>query len=90
MANPPNQKDLAQEVFMSESKLRKDFKEYFSVTLHDYLIRIRMEKARILLLEEKISVYGVAIHIGYGHQNNFSSAFKKYYGISPVELKTGK
>lgn len=75
---------------MSESKLRKDFKEYFSVTLHDYLIRIRMEKARILLLEEKISVYGVAIHIGYGHQNNFSSAFKKYYGISPVELKTGK
>ncbi|MBD1434813.1 helix-turn-helix transcriptional regulator [Sphingobacterium sp. DN00404] len=90
MANPPNQKELAQEVFMSESKLRKDFKEYFSVTVHDYLTRIRMEKARILLLEEKISVYEVAIHTGYGHQNNFSSAFKKYFGISPGELKTGK
>ena len=90
MANPPNQKELAQEVFMSESKLRKDFKEYFSITLHDYLTRIRMEKARILLLKEKISVYEVAIRTGYGHQNNFSSAFKKYYGISPGEVKTGK
>lgn len=90
MANPPNQKELAQEVFMSESKLRKDFKEYFSVTVHDYLTRIRMENARFLLLEEKISVYEVAIRTGYGHQNNFSSAFKKYFGISPGELKTEK
>ena len=90
LANPPTQKELAAEVLMSESKLRKDFKEYFSVTVHEYLTRIRMEKARVLLLEEKISVYEVAIRTGYGHQNNFSSAFKKYYGISPVELKTGK
>src|SRR5690606_22744753 len=90
MANPPTQKELAAEILMSESKLRKDFKEYFSITVHDYLTRIRMEKARVLLLEEKISVYEVAIRTGYGHQNNFSSAFKKYYGISPVELKTGK
>lgn len=87
MANPPTQKELAQEVFMSESKLRKDFKAYFSVTIHDFLTRIRMEKARVYLLEERMTVYEVAILTGYGHQNNFSSAFKKYFGISPGDIK---
>lgn len=87
IANPPTQKELATEVLMSESKLRKDFKEYFSVTIHDYLTRLRMEKARSYLLEERLSVYEVALLTGFGHQNNFSSAFKKYYGISPGELK---
>jgi AraC-like DNA-binding protein len=53
IANPPTQKELSIEVMMSESKLRKDFKEYFAVTIHDYLTRIRMEKARIYLLEDK-------------------------------------
>ena len=88
IANPPTQKELASEVMMSESKLRKDFKEYFSVTIHDYLTRVRMEKARILLLAKQMTVYEVALLTGFGHQNNFSSAFKKYYGISPGELKT--
>jgi len=87
VANPPTQKELAAEVLTSESKLRKDFKEYFSVTIHDYLTRIRMEKARNYLLQDKMTVYEVALLTGYGHQNNFSSAFKKYYGISPGELK---
>jgi len=87
IANPPTQKELAAEVLMSESKLRKDFKEYFSVTIHDYLTQIRMERARTYLLEDKLSVYEVALLTGFGHQNNFSSAFKKYYGISPGELK---
>jgi AraC-like DNA-binding protein len=34
-----------------------------------------------------MTVYEVALLTGYGHQNNFSSVFKKYYGISPGELK---
>lgn len=87
IANPPTQKELASAVMMSESKLRKDFKEYFSVTIHDYLTRIRMEKARILLLTKQNTVYEVSLLTGFGHQNNFSSAFKKYYGVSPGELK---
>ncbi len=87
IGNPPTQKELASEVLTSESKLRKDFKEYFSITIHDYLTRIRMEKARTHLLLDQMSVYEVALLTGYGHQNNFSSAFKKYYGISPGELK---
>lgn len=85
--NPPTQKELATEVLISESKLRKDFKDYFSMTIHDYLTKTRMEKAREYLLEDKHSVYQVAQLVGYSQQNNFSSAFKRYYGVPPRELK---
>ncbi len=87
ISNPPTQKELAAEVLTSESKLRKDFKRYFSMTIHDYLTRIRMEQAKAYLLVERLPVYEVASLTGYGHQNNFSSAFKKYYGVSPVDIK---
>lgn len=86
-AQAPTQKTLAEEVGMSESKLRQSFKEYFSVTIYDYLTRVRMEKARSLLLDEGKSIAEVAALTGYNHQQNFSVAFKKYYGIAPSDIK---
>lgn len=85
--NPPSQKELAQEVAQNESKLRKDFKEYFGVTIHNYTIRLRMEYARKLLLEHRKTIFETAELTGFSHQNNFSNAFKKYFGISPSEIK---
>lgn len=82
----PTQKALAEEVNMSESKLRQSFKDYFAVTIYDYLTRVRMEKARTLLLEERRTIAEVARLTGYNHQQNFSRAFKQYYGISPTDM----
>jgi len=87
ISNPPTQKELAEEVFMSESKLRKDFKQHYGITIHDFLTQIRMQKARIYLLIDQLTVYEVASLTGYGHQNNFSYAFKKFFGYSPSDLK---
>lgn len=84
--DPPSQKELAQQVIVNESKLRKDFKEYFGITIHNYTIRLRMEYAKRLLLEERKSIFEVAELTGFSHQNNFSSAFKKYFGIPPSDI----
>jgi len=86
-AQAPTQRTLAEEVGMSESKLRQSFKAYFSVTIYDYLTRIRMEKARSLLLDEGRSIAETAAATGYNHQQNFSVAFKKYFGIAPSDIK---
>ena len=85
--HPPTQKELAEEVLMSESKLRKDFKKYYGITIHDFLTQIRMQKARIYLLVDQLTVYEVASLTGYGHQNNFSYAFRKFFGYPPRDLK---
>jgi AraC-like DNA-binding protein len=85
--HPPSQKELAQLVAMNESKLRREFKEYFATTIHDYVVRLRMQYARQLLLEQRKSIQEAAELTGFNHQNNFSTAFKKYFGISPSDVR---
>ncbi len=84
--DPPTQKELAQEVMLNESKLRKGFKEYFATTIYDYVTRLRMELAKTLLLEERKTIYEVTMLTGFRHQTNFSIAFKKYFGIPPSDI----
>jgi AraC-like DNA-binding protein len=86
-ANPPTQKELAVSVALNESKLRRGFKEYFATTIHEYTVRLRMEYARRLLIVEKRSIHDAAEITGFTHQNNFSSAFKKYFGIAPSDIR---
>jgi AraC-like DNA-binding protein len=85
--DPPTHKELAKEILLNEFKLRTGFKEYYGVTMYDYITRLRMEKARRLLLEEKMSIYEVSALAGFKHQANFSKAFKKYFGLLPSEVK---
>ncbi|TDQ09775.1 helix-turn-helix transcriptional regulator [Pedobacter metabolipauper] len=85
-ADPPTQRELAMEVMLNESKLRRGFKEYFATTIYDYITRLRMELAKTLLLEERKTIYEVALITGFRHQANFSIAFKKYFGISPSDV----
>ena len=84
---PPTHKELAKEILLNEFKLRTGFKEYYGVTMYDYITRLRMEKARRLLLEEEMSVYEVSGLTGFKHQANFSKAFKKYFGILPSGVR---
>ncbi len=86
--SPPTQRDLSREVGLNEFKLRRGFKEYFGITVYDFITRLRMEKARKLLLEEQMSISEVTSYVGFSHQNNFSIAFKKYFGLPPSELKS--
>lgn len=85
--NPPTQRSLAGQVMLNESKLRRGFKEYFGATIHDYTVRIRMEYARRLLIQEHKTIQEAAEITGFTHQNNFSSSFKKYFGISPSDIR---
>ncbi|MFT3824146.1 MAG: AraC family transcriptional regulator [Chitinophagaceae bacterium] len=85
--NPPTQRELAMAVALNESKLRRGFKEYFATTIYEYTLRLRMEYARQLLLIEKKTIQETATLTGFNHQNNFSSSFKKYFGISPSDIR---
>jgi two-component system response regulator YesN len=51
------------------------------------LDKIRIEKAKYLLVEEKLKVYQVCERVGYKNIDYFHSKFKKYVGISPLNYK---
>lgn len=52
-----------------------------------YLLRLRMETAKALLLNPNSKVQDVAIDVGFSSSKHFGSVFKSYYGISPGEFK---
>jgi AraC-like DNA-binding protein len=46
---------------------------------------VRLTKAALLLKEQQVNVSQLAYAVGYTSQSNFSTAFKKYFGVSPKE-----
>jgi AraC-like DNA-binding protein len=79
--------DLARQAGINQMKLKSGFKALYGTTVFGYLSDLRMQKARQLLLDEKMYVNEVADRIGYKHPHHFTAAFKKKFGILPSELR---
>jgi two-component system response regulator YesN len=78
--------DLAEKVFLSRNYLSLIFKNATGETINNYMIRVRMEQARALLLKGTFKIYEVAESVGYKNIPYFSTTFKKHFGITPMEL----
>jgi len=79
--------ELAKEVGFNEAYLSTLFKKETGETIMDMIIRLRMNKARTLLLEPGIKIYEVSEAIGYTDANYFAKLFKKIEGIHPQEYR---
>jgi YesN/AraC family two-component response regulator len=82
--------EIAQHVSVSSFYLSRVFSKKEGMTYKDYLIKLRMEKAKQLLGEGKKAIKEISIEVGYADQNYFSRAFKKYYHKSPLEFSSKK
>lgn len=63
------------------------FKEQIGMTFSDFLMRARSERARELILENRLSIAEIASTVGYSSSTAFGRAFKKYYGINPTQVR---
>ena len=77
----------AAHVFVSPTYLSILFKKKLGVTFIDYLINLRLEKAKALLRDTAKRTYEVAAETGYGDPQYFSVCFKKYTGLTPTEYR---
>lgn len=75
-------KDLAYKCAVNECYLKKDFKDYFGMTIFQMLQDRRPEVAKELL-KEGFSIKEVAFKVGYKHSGNFSKLFFEKYKLSP-------
>lgn len=79
---------IAHNMYLSPVYISKIFKEETGESPINYLIKIRLEKARdILLNSDGGSIKSTANSVGYEDVYHFSKLFKKYYGISPLYYK---
>lgn len=79
---------IAHNMYLSPVYISKIFKEETGESPINYLIKIRLEKAKdILLNADSGSIKNIANRVGYDDVYHFSKLFKKYYGISPLYYK---
>lgn len=77
----------AQHFFINASYLSRTFKEEIGQNFSDYLIMLRIEKAKRLFKETNLHSYQVGEEVGINDPKYFSLCFKKYAGISVNEFK---
>jgi AraC-like DNA-binding protein len=85
-ASAPSIGELARRVGMNQTKLKGVFREVTGMTIYDYILRCRMERAAILLQTQEYSIAEVAYQVGYTYPANFTHAFKKFHGALPRAL----
>lgn len=78
---------LARAFFVSKEYLSKVFKLEYGRNVTDYILHLRMEKAKEWLKDEGIPIKTVAELIGYEDVGYFYRVFKKHYGIAPGEMR---
>lgn len=77
---------IAEQSFLSETKLKQGFKVCFNCTVYEYIVEKRMGMAYRLLNSEKYKVKDVAWMVGYSNVSHFIDTFKKRYGLKPGEI----
>ncbi|MCZ1181445.1 helix-turn-helix domain-containing protein [Alkalihalobacillus clausii] len=79
-------KDIAEEVGLSRKYLGIVFQKAVGESFKSYLTRVRMEKAKQLLLEGELYIYEIADQVGYSHVHYFTRQFKRFFHASPTEF----
>lgn len=78
---------LARLTRLSISNLKKYCKIYFSKSIHQYLLGVKMEEAEKRITKTNESLKDIAFNLGFKNEPNFSAAFKKFYRYPPGHLR---
>ena len=75
--------ELAELANMSQSKLKRLFKQIFGNSIFSYFQNYRMQEATRMLKEEKLSVSEVGYQLGFSNLSHFSRIFEEHIGLKP-------
>ncbi len=85
-AQPISIQEIAHSLGYHRTHLSKIFKQYTGVSPMHFLLKIRMDRAQLLLLEE-LTIEQVASSVGYPDSLYFSKQFKKWHGCTPSDYR---
>ena len=83
LEEPPALAELARRAGLSETTLKRGFRQVFDTTAFGYLRSRRMECARTLLQSGEATVLEAAARVGYSNPSNFAAAFRRQFGLNP-------
>lgn len=83
---PPTIEELSRIVGINQTKLKKGFKQVFDHTIKAFLIKQRIDLAKLLLVRKEDNIQEIAYSVGYSNVSHFSRLFKRKVGILPKDF----
>jgi two-component system response regulator YesN len=80
-------RSIADKMFLNSSYLSTVYKKNTGISLVEYITMVKMERAKMLLVDRNMKNYEIADKLGYKDVEYFGKLFKKYTGTSPSNFK---
>jgi transcriptional regulator GlxA family with amidase domain len=78
---------LAGELQVHPTAITKQLRRKFNMTFRQYVARLRIDQAKRLLRETRLSVTEIAARVGIRGASNFGKLFRRFEGVSPTEYR---
>ncbi|MNI10387.1 HTH-type transcriptional regulator YesS [compost metagenome] len=82
--------EVADFVHLNPHYFSKIFKQQMGHTFIDYVTGLRIDKAKLLMVSEHVSLKEICYEVGYKDPNYFSRVFKRVTGVTPSEYRGQK
>lgn len=82
-----NLNEVCKKVNISKPQLIRSFKEYYNTTPYNYILDMKIQSAKILLMSTNLSVKEIAYKLKFADEYYFSNRFKQKVGLSPKQYK---
>jgi AraC-like DNA-binding protein len=79
--------DVAKKLYRSKNDINRQFKKQYDKTPHNFLIEMRIGKAKNMLVNSRKTIAEIANFLCFSSEFHFSNTFKKKVGISPSEFR---
>ncbi len=83
LREPIGQDELAEYVELSRRQLQRLFDKYLLCSPSRYYLKLRLRRARELLLDTRMSIADITAECGFVSTSNFSKSYKELYGYAP-------
>ena len=86
LAGPLALPDIARAACLSPFHFHRSFRMFFGVTPHQYVLRLRLDRAADRLRRSSVPVTDIALDVGFENPAHFSRAFRRRFSCAPQEL----
>jgi transcriptional regulator GlxA family with amidase domain len=84
---PLNVAELARVVGLSARQVGRLFREHLGDGPHQYYLKLRLDRASILLSQSDHSILEIALACGFSSSSHFSQSFVTHFGLTPREAR---
>ena len=70
-----------------ERALQQRFHQHMGRTIHEHIVRKRIEHAKVMLRTTELKTQAIARESGFGSRERFSRSFKQATGMTPVDFR---